>query len=146
MKTNKKVFLKLAALMIAVVITLGLSSCEKTDQNEPSANNFGTVIVTNNTGEVIWVDCFAASETYNDQRRLEDGDTTVYEMAPGRIREQAITQSRYEFLQEHPEYTGSCNKIDGSQGPHYSFLRSTDSYELRQGETYSNPWKEGLVK
>ena len=145
MKTNKKVFLKLASLMVAVVITLGLNSCEKADQNEFSANNFGTVIVTNSTGEVIWVDCLAAGEMYNDQRRLEDGDTTVYKMVPGRIREMAIKESRYEFLQEQPEYAGFCNEIDGEED-HYNFLRSTDSYELRQGEIHSNEWKEGLVK
>lgn len=112
---KKRSFLSVVAILVAALMTLGLSSCE---QKKPcEKDNFGTVVVTNHTGQVIWVDCTQEGEDYNDERMLGIGQSTQYQMRPGRITEWAIEAWDYP---------------DGSW--------YTDSYYLEQCETHNDPW------
>jgi|ADurb_Cas_02_Slu_FD_contig_91_563923_length_611_multi_1_in_0_out_0_1 hypothetical protein len=112
---KKRTFLSLTAIMIAGLMIIGLSSCE---QKKPcEKENFGTVIVTNHTGQVIWVDCTQQGQDYNDERMLGIGQSTTYQMTPGQITEWAIEAWDYP---------------DGSW--------YTDTYYLGQCDTHNDPW------
>lgn len=113
MKT--RALLKFSAIIVAGLMIIGLNSCE---QKKPcEKDNFGTVIVTNHTGQVIWVDCTQEGEDYNDERMLGLGQSTTYQMRPGRVTEWAIEAWDY---------------------PNGSWY--TDSYYLDQCETHNDPW------
>ena len=77
----------MAAIMIAAMMLIGFNSCS---MKPCEKDNFGTVIVTNHTGQVIWVDCTQEGSEYNDERMLGLGQSTQYKMRPGRITEWAI--------------------------------------------------------
>lgn len=111
---KRNIFLSLMAIMIAGLFTLGLSSCSKKPCEK---DNFGTVIVTNNTGQAIYVDCTQAGSSMNDERMLGVGQSTEYEMTPGEITEWAIEAWDY---------------------PNGSWY--TDTYYLEQCETHDDPW------
>jgi hypothetical protein len=111
---KKRTFLSVTAIIIAGLMLIGLNSCTKKPCEK---NNFGTVIVTNNTGQVIWVDCTQAGSDYNDERMLGIGQKTTYEMTPGEITEWAIEAWDY------------------PSGSWY-----TDTYYLEQCETHNDPW------
>jgi len=93
-------------------------SCEKQEACE--RDNFGTVIVTNRTGQTIWVDVTQAGSDFNDERRLSNGQSTTYQMKPGQITEWAIEDWDYP---------------DG--------LWYSDTYYLDQCETHNDPWTSG---
>lgn len=107
--------MKIAAIMIAGLMLIGLNSCETKKPCEKE--NFGTVIVTNHTGQVIWVDCTQEGEDYNDERMLGLGQSTEYHMRPGRVTEWAIEAWDY---------------------PNGSWY--TDSYYLDQCDVHNDPW------
>lgn len=111
---KKRTFLNLTAILIAGLMIIGLSSCVKKPCEK---DNFGTVIVTNHTGQVIWVDCTQAGSDYNDERMLGIGQSTTYQMRPGQITEWAIEAWDY---------------------PNGSWY--TDTYYLEQCETHNDPW------
>ena len=118
---KKSTFLKIMVASIAIAALVGLYSCE---QKKPcEKDNFGTVIMTNHTGQVIWVDCTQEGEDYNDERRLGLGQSTQYQMRPGQITEWAIEAWDYP---------------DGSW--------YTDTYYLGQCETHNDPWTDGKKK
>ncbi len=84
-------------------------SCEKYD--------FGTVIVTNHTGQAIWVDCTQEGLDINEERLLGIGQSTIYYMKPGMVTEWAIEAWDY------------------PAGSWY-----TDTYNLEQCQVYNDPW------
>lgn len=117
---KKRTFLNLTAILIAGLMLIGLNSCTKKPCEK---DNFGTVIVTNHTGQVIWVDCTQAGSDYNDERMLGLGQSTTYHMTPGQITEWAIEAWDY---------------------PNGSWY--TDTYYLGQCETHNDPWTDGKKK
>lgn len=80
-------FLKaILAIFAVIVMTIGLNSCGGKKANKPDCekNNTGSVIVTNNTGEVIYVDVSTSDNHYiNDERRLANGAKTTYDIPVG---------------------------------------------------------------
>lgn len=118
MKT--KTILKFSAIILVGLMFIGLNSCTKKPCEK---DNFGTVIVTNHTSQVIWVDCTQQGQDYNDERMLGIGQSTTYHMKPGRITEWAIEAWDY---------------------PNGSWY--TDSYYLEQCETHNDPWTDGKKK
>lgn len=118
---KKSNFLKAILASLAIIaVTIGLNSCTKKPCEK---ENFGTVIVTNNTGQVIWVDCTQEGEDYNDERMLGIGQHTEYQMRPGEITEWAIEAWDY---------------------PNGSWY--TDTYYLGQCDTHDDPWTVGKKK
>lgn len=118
---KKSKFLKIMIASIAIVALIGVFSCETKEPCEK--DNFGTVIVTNHTGQVIWVDCTQEGQDYNDERRLGVGQSTTYQMRPGMITEWAIEDWDY------------------PDGMWYA-----DSYYLAQCDTHNDPWTSGKKK
>lgn len=110
----KKRSFSIVLAVMALFLTIGLSSCF---QKPCEKDNFGTVVVTNHTGQVIWVDCTQEGGEFNDERMLGIGESTTYQMRPGRITEWAIEAWDYP---------------DGSW--------YTDTYYLDQCETHNDPW------
>jgi hypothetical protein len=105
-------------------IDLQLDQCEELTQLLSKANvqhscekyDFGTVIVTNNTGQAIWVDCTQEGSEYNDERFLEINQSTTYYMQTGTVTEWAIETWDY------------------PSGSWY-----TDAYNLEQCDVHSDP-------
>lgn len=89
-----------------------MQPCEK--------QNFGTVIVTNHTGQVIWVDCTQEGDDFNEERMLGIGQATIYIMEPGMVTEWAIEAWDY---------------------PNGSWY--TDTYWLNKCEIHNDPWTVG---
>lgn len=118
---KKSTFLKIMIASIAIIALVGLNSCE---QKKPcERDNFGTVIVTNHTGQVIYVDCTQEGSDYNDERMLGIGQSTTYQMRPGEVTEWAIEAWDY---------------------PNGSWY--TDTYYLGQCETHNDPWTSSKKK
>lgn len=118
---KKRTFLTLMGVIVIILTVIGLNSCETKEPCEK--DNFGTVIVTNHTGQVIWVDCTQEGDDYNDERMLGIGQSTQYQMKPGMITEWAIEAWDY---------------------PNGSWY--TDTYYLDQCETHNDPWTTGKKK
>jgi hypothetical protein len=113
---KRKNFLSFTIMAIAIIMTLVLNSC---DTKEPcEKQNFGTVVVTNNTGMDIYVDCTQGSDEFNDERYLSNGQHTEYEMKPGEVTEWATPAV---------DYACNCNWY-------------TDTYYLEQCEIHDDPW------
>jgi len=108
-------------LLLLLVLFIGFASCEQKPACEK--DNFGTVIMTNNTGQVIWVDCTQQGEDYNDERMLGIGQKTQYQMRPGMVTEWAIEAWDY---------------------PNGSWY--TDTYYLDQCDVHNDPWTVGKKK
>ena len=107
--------MKVIIASIAIIMTVGLISCTKKPCEK---NNFGTVVVTNNTNTTIYVDCTQGNDEINDERKLSVGQHTEYQMTPGQITEWATPAS---------DYTCNCNWY-------------TDEYSLAQCEIHDDPW------
>jgi hypothetical protein len=113
---KRKNFLSFTIMAIAIIMTLVLNSC---DTKEPcEKDNFGTVVVTNNTGMAIYVDCTQGSEEFNEERYLSVGQHTEYQMRPGEVTEWATPAE---------DYACNCNWF-------------TDTYYLEQCEIHNDPW------
>jgi hypothetical protein len=121
---KRKNFLSLTIMAIAMILTIGLISCEPKKPCEK--DNFGTVVVTNNTNTTIYVDVtYVGGDEYNDERKLNVGQSTEYQMTPGRVEEWATPAA---------DYACNCNWY-------------TDEYSLAQCETHDDPWvtiKKGI--
>ena len=101
-----------------------MEPCEK--------QNFGTVIVTNNTGQVIWVDCTQEGDDYNEERMLGVGQETIYIMEPGMVTEWAIEAWGYPSGSWYTA-TYMLNKCDVHDDPWTSGKKSSVS-DLVKGE------------
>ena len=109
-------------------MSLSLDQCDEQLQPLGQGNvqdsgekyDFGTVLVTNHTGQTIWVDCTQEGQVTNDERRLYNGQSTTYFMKPGMVTEWAIEAWDY------------------PDGAWYS-----DVYNLEQCEVHSDPWTSG---
>jgi hypothetical protein len=117
---KRKNFLSLTIIAIAIILTIGFTSCKK----EPCVKeNFGTVVVTNLTGFSIYVDVtYADGPDFNDERFLNAGQSTEYQMTPGEVIEWATPAA---------DYACNCNWY-------------TDQYYLAQCDIHDDPW--GSVK
>ena len=113
---KRNTFLSFVIVAIAIIMTLGLTSCETKEPCEKQ--NFGTVIITNYTGMVIYVDCTQGNSDYNDERLLGINQKTEYRMKPGEVTEWATPA------------------VDYASGDNWY----TDTYYLNQCEIHDDPW------
>lgn len=110
----KKIFSYLTAIIVVFIMTFGFCSCET--EEDCKANNYGTVVVKNNTSTKIIVDVTEGSSEYNDERWIFVGSSTTYNnIDAGNI---TVWGSR-----------------SGDQGSWYR-----DSYNLSSCEEYTYTW------
>ena len=114
---KKQNFLKVALVSLLMICLMILVSCKKKPDCEK--NNYGTVVVTNNSETGLWVDVtYSSGDETNDERLLGIGQSTTYIMTPGAITEWATTVA---------DYAANDNWY-------------TDSYILTQCEIHDTPW------
>lgn len=77
MQTKKKIFNFVFMSVMALFMAISFCSCEE-QQKDCEENNYGKVIVKNNTSTRIVVDVTEGSSEYNNERWVSIGNSTTY--------------------------------------------------------------------
>ena len=80
-----KKFKKFSVITIIIITLIFATSFCRKEKPLCERNNFGHIIIHNNTNFPLWVDATNAGNLYNDETRLSVGDSHTFTVDPGTV-------------------------------------------------------------
>jgi hypothetical protein len=134
-----KKFLKLLLVSLFVVFITGFS-CTK-DKPLCERNNFGHVIIHNNTSIYLWVDATNSGSDYNDETRLSPGGSHTITVDPGNVTVWAASDTGRSnnkwntddiYVKQCDEYSYTWTNKKGGEGNSFSDLKDEGKSKLHK--------------